>query len=105
MNGLKRRLMLKASRKHFQITAILVISILIFASLSFSAEKPSKTKPSNTEKTETQKPIKRIDTMIAVFDLETSGNVDKYVSKPPSESIRREVFKSGKWELIDRGNK
>jgi len=90
---------------------ILFVLIFIFASISFSAlpgeaaEKPSKTnKSSKQEKTETTKPIKRIDTMIAVFDLETSGNVDKYVSKPLSESIRREVFRSGKWELIDRGN-
>jgi len=88
--------------------------MLIFTSLFFSAllgenleaaEKPSKlSKSSNSEKTETQKPIKRIDTMIAVFDLEARGKVDKDISYPLSESIRREVFKSGKWELIDRGN-
>ena len=42
--------------------------------------------------------------MIAVFDLETTEGVSKSVSRPLSESIRREVFKSGKWELIDRGN-
>ena len=86
----------KTGRRHFQISVVLFGLILIFASPSFSAEK--------SEKTEIPKPIKRIDTMIAVFDLETSGNVDKYVSRPLSESIRREVFKSGKWELIDRGN-
>ncbi|MDP2279759.1 MAG: SUMF1/EgtB/PvdO family nonheme iron enzyme, partial [Nitrospirota bacterium] len=92
-------------RKAYAYKVLIIFLMLIFTSLSFSADKPAKTaKPSNTEKTETPKPIKRIDTMIAVFDLETVGNVDKYVSRPLSESIRREVFKSGKWELIDRGN-
>lgn len=67
MNGLKRRLMLKASRKQFQISVVLFISMLIFTSLSFSADKPAKTnKSSKQEQTETAKPIKRIDTMIAV---------------------------------------
>ena len=92
-------------RKVYAYNVLIIFLMLILASLSFSADKPSKTsKSSNPEKTETQKPIKRIDTMIAVFDLETTGKVDKDVSRPLSESIRREVFKSGKWELIDRGN-
>lgn len=60
-----------------------------------TAEKP---------KTGAPKKIKRIDTMIAVFDLETVDKVDKGISRPLSESIRREIFKSGRWELIDRGN-
>jgi formylglycine-generating enzyme required for sulfatase activity len=82
---------------------ILFILVFIFASISFSVllkeNIEAADKPSNTTK-----PIKRIDTMIAVFDLETTEGVSKSVSRPLSESIRREVFKSGKWELIDRGN-
>jgi len=79
--------------------------ILLFASSSFSAEKPAKTgKASAPAKAEKKQEVKRIDTMIAVFDLEITEGVSKSVSRPLSESIRREVFKSGKWELIDRGN-
>lgn len=78
------------------------------ASPSFAADKPSKTtkssKPSNTEKADTQKPIKRIDTMIAVFDLEITEGVTKGISRPLSESIRREIVMSGRYEVIDRGN-
>jgi len=78
------------------------------ASPSFAADKPSKTikssKPSNTEKADTQKPVKRIDTMIAVFDLEITEGVTKGISRPLSESIRREIVMSGRYEVIDRGN-
>jgi len=78
------------------------------ASPSFAADKSAKTtkssKPSNTEKADTQKPIKRIDTMLAVFDLEITEGVTKGISRPLSESIRREIVMSGRYEVIDRGN-
>lgn len=65
--------------------------VLMFAGVLFAAEK--------------QKPkMKIMDNYIAVFDLETKGKVDKDVSYPLSESIRQELVKSGKYEVIDRGN-
>ena len=71
-------------------------------SLPSSARPPEAAdKPENTE---TQKPVKRLDTMIAVFDLEARGKVDKDISYPLTESIRREIVKSGKYEVIDRSN-
>jgi len=65
-----------------------VCSILIFSAVSLSAEPP----------------IKRIDTLIAVLDLEAKGKVDRDISYPITESIRKEIVTSGKYEVIDRGN-
>lgn len=62
--------------------------VLIFASVLFAADKPAN----------------RMDNYIAVFDLEAHENVEKGVSFPLTESIRRELVKSGKYEVIDRGN-
>jgi|GEM_PF-688804 len=84
---------------------ILIFSVLlVFASPSFSAEKPKAGKAAAPAKKTEKKEIQRVDTMIAVFDLKTEEGVLKSISFPLSESIRREVFKSGKWKLIDRGN-
>jgi len=83
---------------------ILIFSVLLFFSPSFSADKPKTGKASAPAKKTEKQEIKRVDTMIAVFDLETTEGVSKSVSRPLSESIRLEVFKSGKWKLIDRGN-
>ena len=86
-------------------TFLTILFVLILSSPSFSADKPAKTaKSAKPEKTETTKPVKRIDTMIAVFDLEVKGKVDKDVSHPISESIRNEIVRTGKYEVIDRGN-
>lgn len=46
---------------------------------------------------------KLIDNYIAVFDLETQ-DVDNKISRPLTESIRRELVISGQYEVIDRGN-
>jgi len=67
-----------------------VLFILIFVLIAFSEEKAQK--------------IKRIDNYIAVFDLETIGEVKKDLSKPLTESISLEVVKSGKYEVIERSN-
>ncbi|MFA5847383.1 MAG: CsgG/HfaB family protein [Thermodesulfovibrionales bacterium] len=105
---------------------LLILFILVFVSVSFSAApakpkatkespasvemKPADTKPSDVKPEEpkpaeeTPKKVKRIDSYIAVFDLETTGKVDKDVIRPLTESIRREIVKSGKYEVIDRGN-
>ncbi|MBI5205372.1 MAG: SUMF1/EgtB/PvdO family nonheme iron enzyme [Nitrospirae bacterium] len=67
--------------------------------------KPADVKPVNTKPAEEKtKPVKRIDTMLAVFDLEISDKVDKAIVRPLSESIRREIVMSGRYEVIDRGN-
>jgi hypothetical protein len=64
--------------------------VLIFAFISIAAEK--------------QKPKQKLmDNYIAVFDVETV-DVDKKLSRPLTESIRRELVMSGKYEIIDRGN-
>ncbi len=75
-----------------------IFIFLLLASPSFSAllGKPA-------EAAEKPQKIKRVDTMIAVFDLETH-DVDKKISRPLTESIRRELVMSGRWEVIDRGN-
>jgi formylglycine-generating enzyme required for sulfatase activity len=39
---------------------------------------------------------------IAVLDLEITGTVDKTISRPLSDSVRHEIVKSGKYEVIDR---
>lgn len=62
---------------------------LILVSTTFAAEKPRK---------------KLMDNYIAVFDLATQGKVDKDISRPLTESIRRELVGSGKYEVIDRSN-
>lgn len=66
----------------------ILLMILIFIPVSFSAETN----------------IKRIGKYVAVFDLETKGDLDKNISHPLSESIRLEVVKAGRYEVIDRGN-
>ncbi len=65
-----------------------LFSLLFSAGLSIAADKPAK----------------RIDNYIAVFDLETNEAVEKGISFPLSESVRRELVLSGKYEVIDRGN-
>jgi hypothetical protein len=61
--------------------------VLLFAGVLFAAEQP-KNKENN----------------IAVFDLEVAGTVDKGVSRPLTESIRRSLVLSGKYDVIDRSN-
>ncbi|MBA4348368.1 MAG: hypothetical protein C0415_00040 [Thermodesulfovibrio sp.] len=67
------------------------IILFVFASASFAAERKKQT-------------IKRVETHIAVFDLEITGKVDKNISRPLTESIRLEIVKTGKYEVIDRSN-
>jgi len=81
-----------------------VVIFLLLASPSFSAEKPKAGKASEPAKAEKKQEIKRIDTMIAVFDLDITGGVTKDNARLLSESIRRDVVMSGKYEVIDRGN-
>lgn len=76
-----------------------VIFVLFFISPSFSAENP-KTTPSKDKPA----PIKRVEHMVAVFDLEIIEGVTKGISRPLSESIRREILMAGMYELIDRSN-
>jgi hypothetical protein len=47
--------------------------------------------------------IKTVDNYIAVFDFEVTTG-DKGISRPLTESVRRELVMSGKYEVIDRGN-
>lgn len=74
------------NRKMMAILVFLFISIWTVAT---AAEKDQK--------------VKRIDSLIAVFDLETQ-DLDKKITRPITDSIRRELVKSGKWEVIDRNN-
>ncbi len=67
--------------------------------------KPADVKPVNTKPAEERpKPVKRIDTMLAVFDLETTEGVHKSVARPLTDSIRLEVVRAGKYKVIDRSN-
>lgn len=51
-----------------------------------------------------EQPLNNADNRIAVFDLQITGNLDKNISPPLSESIRRALVLSGKYEVMDRGN-
>ena len=68
---------------------ISLIILLIATSASFSAEKQN---------------VKRVESYIAVLDLEAVGKVDKDVVRPLTDSVRREIVKSDKYEVMDRGN-
>jgi FKBP-type peptidyl-prolyl cis-trans isomerase len=65
------------------------IFLLFLSSSSFAAEKKS---------------IKRVDNYLAVLDIESIGKVEKDVVRPLTDSVRREIMKSGKYEVMDRGN-
>jgi len=67
----------------------IIILLLSTSTLSLAAEK---------------KQIKRAENYLAVLDLESVGKVDKDVVRPLTDSVRREIFKSGKYEVMDRGN-
>ena len=51
-----------------------------------------------------EQPLKNADNRIAVFDLQITGDLDKNISHPLTESIRRALVLSGKYEVMDRGN-
>lgn len=53
---------------------------------------------------ESKSAIKRVDSYLAVLDIEITGQIDKEFTKPISDSIRREILKSGQFEVIDRSN-
>ncbi|TAN44652.1 MAG: DUF1566 domain-containing protein [Nitrospirae bacterium] len=72
----------------------LIMAILLtlsVAAFTYAAEKP---KPKQ----------KLMDNYIAVFDVETTGKIDSDIARPLTESIRRELVMSKKYEVIDRGN-
>lgn len=74
--------------------AILIVLMLIFASTISAADNPA----------QKSKAKKIMDNYVAVFDLEVSDGVNKSISRPLSESIRRELVSTGKYDVIDRGN-
>jgi FKBP-type peptidyl-prolyl cis-trans isomerase len=51
-----------------------------------------------------KKSIKRVDNYLAVLDIESIGKVEKDVVRPLTDSVRREIMKFGKYEVMDRGN-
>lgn len=69
-----------------------VCFLLFFALVSHihAAEKPAS--------------VRRVQNYVAVFDLEVTGKMDKDVARPLSDSVRREIIRSGKYEVIDRSN-
>jgi len=70
------------------LSGILLI-FLLFATPSFAAEKPAK--------------ITHIADYLTVFDLEVVGQIEQSLSRPLSDSVRREVVKSGKYKVMERG--
>lgn len=51
-----------------------------------------------------KKPPKRMGNLIAVFDFDIHGNIDKSISRALADSVSIQVVKSGKYEVIDRMN-
>jgi hypothetical protein len=49
-------------------------------------------------------PPQGVQRYLAVFDIEVIGKLNKDVARPLSDSIRREIIKSGTYEVIDRNN-
>jgi len=50
------------------------------------------------------KHINRASNYLAVLDIDISSKIDQDVARPLSDSIRKEILMSGKYEVIDRGN-
>src|SRR5215471_14910975 len=70
---------------------LLLLPMLFIVSFpAFAAEKP--------------KTIKRVDNLLAVFDFDIQGNIDKSIARSLAESVRIEIINSGKYEVIDRSN-
>ncbi len=75
--------------------AIKALFVLLFMTLTISGSLA-------TDKT--KKPeILTVDNYLAVFDFEVTTS-DKGISRPLTESVRRELVLSGKYKVIDRGN-
>jgi len=72
-----------------QIVSIILL-VLAFITSSHSADQPKK--------------INRVANMLAVFDLEIQGQVDKSLVRALTDSVRLEVVKAAKYKVIDRGN-
>jgi len=72
-------------------TLFVLLLVILTVSGALAAEK--KNKPE----------ITTMDNYIAVFDFEVTTG-DQGISRPLTESVRRELVMSGKYEVIDRGN-
>ena len=73
---------------------LIPLIVLITSVSAYSEELRQESKPA----------IKRVDSYLAVLDIEMAGQIDKEFTKPISDSIRREILKSGQFEVIDRSN-
>src|SRR6266542_7022297 len=73
---------------HKILIATLLLSLISLP--SFSAEKTQK--------------IKRMDNLLAVFDFDVQGEIDKGIARSLAESVRIELVNSAKYEVIDRSN-
>jgi len=74
-----------------RITLTALILVVIIAASSFAAEKPAKQ-------------VKDLSNLIAIFDFDVVGKVDKDVSRPLSDSMRHTIVKSGRFKVMDRAN-
>ena len=70
-------------------TALMLLVFIIGTSLA--AERPAK-------------PVKDLSNLIAIFDFDVVGKVDKDISRPLSDSVRHEIVKSGRFKVMDRAN-
>ncbi len=52
----------------------------------------------------TAKPVKDLSNLIAVFDFDVVGKVDKDIARPLSDSVRGVIVKSGTYKVMDRAN-
>ena len=68
-----------------------VIMLLFCVSSTYSAEKTNKPK------------VQRLDSLIAVFDIDVVKPVEKNICRPLTDSIKSVIHKSGKYEVMERG--
>jgi formylglycine-generating enzyme required for sulfatase activity len=71
------------------VTALMLLVFIIVT--AFAAER-------------TVKPAKDLSHLIAIFEFDVVGKVDRDIARPLTDSVRHEIVKSGRFKVMDRAN-